>query len=174
MTALAWPATLISLANYIDNSWSVACARADKAGIILAEVLESRIHGNQPVTLIGYSTGARVIYSALTHMTQKGIVENVVLIGAPVSNDIEGWKKIRSVVTNRIINGYSSKDWALRLLYRANGDGLGCCGLNPIQKGTELLSIEQYDTEFAHFRLRDSIGEVLHKVVGVPVVVVKK
>ena len=28
MSALAWPATLMTLANYIDNSWSIAINRA--------------------------------------------------------------------------------------------------------------------------------------------------
>ena len=62
--------------------------------------------------------GARVIFQALQHMTKPGIVEHAVLIGAPVTNDTRSWEKARSVVAGRLVNAYSSEDWALRFLYR--------------------------------------------------------
>ena len=161
MSALAWPATIMALAGYIDNSWSVACSRADKAGGILAEVLESRIHGNNPVTLIGYSTGARVIFNALLQMKTPGIVENVVLIGAPVTCETGAWKNARKMVSKRLINAYSSKDWALRFLYRADQFAIGCAGLTPVLDCDE---IEQIDIKQAHFGLRNSLGDVLRRI----------
>ena len=161
MSALAWPATIMALAGYIDNSWSVACSRADKAGGILAEVLESRIHGNNPVTLIGYSTGARVIFNALLQMKTPGIVENVILIGAPVTCETGAWKNARKMVSKRLINAYSSKDWALRFLYRADQFAIGCAGLTPVLDCDE---IEQIDIKQAHFGLRDSLGDVLRGI----------
>jgi hypothetical protein len=159
MTALSWPATIAWAADYIDNSWSIACNRADKAGIVLAEVLESRIHGNNPVTLVGYSTGARVIFNCLIHMKTKGIIENVVLIGAPVTNSSSEWKKAKTMVSNRFVNAFSTKDWALRLLYRADQFAIGCAGLTPVSNCENFL--QQFDIKKPHFGLRKSLGNIL-------------
>lgn len=55
MSALAWPSAFLTASYLIDNPWSIAASRADKAGVILAEALLLRPHGHRPVTLIGYS-----------------------------------------------------------------------------------------------------------------------
>ncbi|NXX38421.1 TMCO4 protein, partial [Tricholaema leucomelas] len=66
--------------------------------------------GKRPVTLIGFSLGARVIYFCLQEMAQEkdceGIIEDVVLLGAPVEGEAKHWKAITRVVSGRIINGY--------------------------------------------------------------------
>jgi len=63
--AIAWPSSLITLASVIDNPWGVCCRRSAEVGKQLAEVLLSREQGQRPVTLIGFSLGARVIYYCL-------------------------------------------------------------------------------------------------------------
>lgn len=65
MAAVAWPVGLLGLANVIDNPWGVCCQRSAQVGKQLAKVLLSRVHGQRPVTLVGYSLGARVIYYCL-------------------------------------------------------------------------------------------------------------
>lgn len=65
INAIAWPASLITLASVIDNPWGVCCRRSAEVGKQLAEVLLSREQGQRPVTLIGFSLGARVIYYCL-------------------------------------------------------------------------------------------------------------
>lgn len=65
INAIAWPSSLISLASVIDNPWGVCCRRSAEVGKQLAEVLLSREQGQRPVTLIGFSLGARVIYYCL-------------------------------------------------------------------------------------------------------------
>ena len=74
LAALAWPAALVSSAALIDNSWSMAINRAERAGEALAEVLMQRVQGNRPVTLAGYSMGARVIFYALEVLPGTGAV----------------------------------------------------------------------------------------------------
>jgi len=71
VTAVAIPAALVSLSNMIDSDWTMACERADKAGILLADILLSKKQGSRPVNLIGYSFGARLIFSCLREMTRR-------------------------------------------------------------------------------------------------------
>ena len=52
----------------IDHAWAVALNRAQKAGILLAHILMSGSHGDRPVTLIGYSMGARLISHCLLEL----------------------------------------------------------------------------------------------------------
>lgn len=65
ISAITWPASLLTLASVIDNPWGVCCRRSAEVGRQLAEVLVQRQHGKRPVTLIGFSLGARVIYYCL-------------------------------------------------------------------------------------------------------------
>lgn len=65
LAAVAWPVGLLGLSSVIDNPWGVCCRRSAQVGKQLAETLLSHSHGNRPVTLIGYSLGARVIYYCL-------------------------------------------------------------------------------------------------------------
>jgi len=71
ITAIAWPSALISVAGVIDNPWHVCTQRASEAGKQLAEVLLAREQGNRPVTLVGFSLGARVIFSCLEEMSKR-------------------------------------------------------------------------------------------------------
>ncbi|EPQ18177.1 Transmembrane and coiled-coil domain-containing protein 4 [Myotis brandtii] len=109
--ALTWPASLLSVANIIDNPWGVCLHRSAEVGKHLAHILLSRQQGRRPVTLIGFSLGARVIYFCLQEMAQEkdcqGIIEDVVLLGAPVEGEAKHWEPFRKVVSGRIINGYS-------------------------------------------------------------------
>lgn len=112
---------LISSSSIIDNPWSVCFSRAAEVGEHLAEILLTRAHGRRPITLIGFSLGARVIYHCLLTMSRRsptaiGIVEDVVLLGAPVSASPTQWRQICSVVGGRVINGYCCTDWLLRFL----------------------------------------------------------
>ncbi|CAM9221456.1 unnamed protein product, partial [Ectocarpus fasciculatus] len=121
--SFAWGSFVLDEIAELDGPWAVALDRSKQAGRILARLLLS----NKPVTLIGYSMGARVIYHCLAELDAcvpnvagRGIVENVVLMGTPVSTDYAGWSACRRVVSGRLINCYSRKDWFLALMYRTN------------------------------------------------------
>lgn len=66
--AVLWPVLVLKVTDSIDNIWTVASIRADLAGKELAKALISRPQGSKPVTLIGYSFGARVIFSCLKEL----------------------------------------------------------------------------------------------------------
>ncbi|KAK3583744.1 hypothetical protein CHS0354_022776 [Potamilus streckersoni] len=136
MAAVAWPSALMSAAGVIDNPWSVVTQRANNAGKQLAEVLLAREQGNRPVTLIGYSMGARVVFSCLEELSKRkggdGLVEDVILLGAPVSGDPKNWQPLARVVAGRIVNGYCRSDWLLKFLYRTASVQIKIAGLGPV------------------------------------------
>uniref|UniRef100_A0A670Z8J8 Transmembrane and coiled-coil domains 4 n=1 Tax=Pseudonaja textilis TaxID=8673 RepID=A0A670Z8J8_PSETE len=136
VTALTWPASLLAVAGVIDNPWGVCLHRSTEVGKHLAQILLSRRQGKRPVTLVGFSLGARVIYFCLQEMAKEkdceGIVEDVVLLGAPVDGDPKSWKQITKVISGRIINGFCRGDWLLRFVYRTASIQLNVAGLQPV------------------------------------------
>ena len=103
----------------------------------MADTLIGNYQENRPVTLIGYSLGARVIYYCLRELAEKnkyGIVEDVYIIGTPVMESIKDWEQCCSVVSGRFVNGYITHDWVLGFLYRASSGSFSTvAGLAPIQ-----------------------------------------
>ncbi|XP_027685729.2 transmembrane and coiled-coil domain-containing protein 4 isoform X2 [Chelonia mydas] len=136
VTALTWPTSLLTVANVIDNPWGVCLNRSAEVGKHLAQILLRRQQGKRPVTLIGFSLGARVIYFCLKEMAQEkdceGIIEDVVLLGAPVEGEAKFWKAFTKVVSGRIINGYCRGDWLLSFVYRTSSAQLKVAGLQPV------------------------------------------
>ncbi|KAK6237372.1 hypothetical protein QUC31_002841 [Theobroma cacao] len=136
LTALAWPAALLAATDFIDSTWSIAMNRTDKAGKLLAEVLLKGYQGNRPVTLIGYSLGARVIFKCLQALSETEqnaeLVERVVLLGAPISIKGENWEAARKMVAGRFINAYSTNDWMLGVAFRASLLTQGLAGIQPV------------------------------------------
>uniref|UniRef100_A0A7N0ZTS2 Transmembrane and coiled-coil domain-containing protein 4 n=1 Tax=Kalanchoe fedtschenkoi TaxID=63787 RepID=A0A7N0ZTS2_KALFE len=148
LAALAWPATLLAATDFIDSKWTIAVNRSDKAGQLLAEVLVKGLQGNRPVTLIGNSLGARVIFKCLQHLAETGhnaeIVERVVLLGAPISISGENWDAARKVVSGRFVNVYSSNDWTLGLAFRASLLSQGLAGIQPVSvNGIENVDVTE-------------------------------
>ncbi|KAL0378350.1 UNVERIFIED_CONTAM: Transmembrane and coiled-coil domain-containing protein 4 [Sesamum radiatum] len=136
LTALAWPATLLVVTDFIDSKWSIALNRSDKAGKLLAEVLLKGLQGQRPVTLVGFSLGARVIFRCLQILSESeanaGIVERVVLLGAPIAIKDMNWEATRKVVAGRFVNAYSTNDWMLGIAFRANLLTQGLAGIQPV------------------------------------------
>ncbi|KAF2976564.1 hypothetical protein EK904_005528 [Melospiza melodia maxima] len=126
VTALTWPASLLTVSSVIDNPWGVCLHRSAEVGKHLAHILLSRQQGQRPVTLIGFSLGARVIYFCLQEMAQEkdsqGIIEDVVLLGAPVEGEAKHWRALTRVVSGRIINGFC----------RTSSVQLNVAGLQPV------------------------------------------
>ncbi|KAF6728033.1 Transmembrane and coiled-coil domain-containing protein 4 [Oryzias melastigma] len=137
VTALTWPASLLAAASVIDNPWCVCLNRSAEVGKHLAQVLRSRQQGRRPVSLIGFSLGARVIYYCLQELAgdqgSEGVVEDVVLLGAPVDGSEKAWERMTRVVAGKIVNGYCRGDWLLGFLYRSSAAQLSVAGLQPGQ-----------------------------------------
>lgn len=148
LAAFAWPATLLAATDFIDSKWSVAIDRSDKAGKMLAEVLMKGLQGNRPVTLVGFSLGARVIFKCLQELAlssdNEGLVERVVLLGAPVSVKGEQWEPARKMVAGRFVNVYSKDDWILGVTFRASLLTQGLAGIQAVDiPGVENVDVTE-------------------------------
>ncbi|KAI0430335.1 hypothetical protein F5Y09DRAFT_307860 [Xylaria sp. FL1042] len=162
-----WPISLTNAGRIIDNPWSIASQRAQKAGEVLADALINKAQGERPVTLVGYSLGARVIYVCLQQLAKRkafGLVENAVLLGAPTPSSPTEWRRIRSIVTGRVVNAYSTRDYILAFLYRTGSIQFGVAGLQPILAVKGIENINVSDLVEGHTLYRHAAGPILGRV----------
>ncbi|CAD0093384.1 unnamed protein product [Aureobasidium vineae] len=167
MSAMSLPLVLTKLSYLIDNPWSVSMARADMAGLILADSLIDRNLGVRPVTLVGFSLGSRVIYACLKELANRGaygIVQNVYVFGSPVVFKKDEYIKAKSVVAGRFVNGYATNDWILGYLFRATAGGImRVAGLASV----DIPGVENYDvteTVAGHMAYRKAMPKLLKEV----------
>ncbi|XP_074074353.1 transmembrane and coiled-coil domain-containing protein 4 [Macrotis lagotis] len=171
LTALTWPSSLLAVANVIDNPWGVCLRRSAEVGKHLAHVLLSRQQGRRPVTLIGFSLGARVIYFCLQEMAREedcqGIIEDIVLLGAPVEGEAKYWKPLKKVVSGRIINGYARGDWLLSFVYRTSSVQLKVAGLQPVTlDDRKMVNVDLSSLVSGHLDYMKKMDTIL-KAVGI-------
>ena len=170
--AAVWSALLAPLAirkviKLVDSPFGHAKNLSVKAGEVLADALIEKVQGERPVSLVGQSLGARVVYSCLLTLAKRGaigLVEDVLLMGAPVPSDPEQWRVMRSVVSGRLINVYSEQDYILAFLYRTTSAQLSIAGLQGIE---EVYGVENYDMSglvAGHLKYMHMTGTILKEV----------
>ena len=167
LTAGLWPLGLLKVSKIIENPWSVASYRAKKAGEILADALINKAQGERPVTLVGYSLGAKVIYTCLQRLAERrafGLVESVILMGAPSPSTSADWRLIRAVVAGRVVNVYSTEDYLLGYLYRSAGLQYGVAGLQAIENVKGVESVDVTDVVSGHTSYRLLTGPILQRI----------
>ncbi|KAI5853584.1 hypothetical protein BZA05DRAFT_323199, partial [Tricharina praecox] len=158
-----WPLGLMKAAKLVDNPFSIAMRRSEKAGLVLADAIVNRAQGERPVTLVGFSLGARVVYTCLLELAERGafgLVENVVLMGSPVPATKSAWERIRMVVSGRVVNVFSEQDYVLAFLYRTSSIQLGVAGLQKIEV-TGVENVDAGETVAGHLRYRFAVGGLL-------------
>jgi hypothetical protein len=183
MSAIQWPIreshleaklmiVLTKLGYLIDNPWSNALDRSRAAGLILADVIQQRHAGVRPISLIGFSLGARSIFYALVELARNkafGLVQDVFIFGTTVTASQATWLEVRSVVAGRFVNGYASNDWMLGYLFRATSGGLNTvAGLRAVEMVPGLENIDCTDVITGHMSYRSMMPQLLAKV-GFPV-----
>lgn len=164
LTAALWPIGLLKVSRVVDNPFSVAKARSDKAGEVLADALINRAQGERPVSLIGYSLGARAIYICLKKMAERnafGLVEDVVLLGAPAPSDALDWRIVRAVAAGRVVNVHSAQDSVLAFLYRSSSVQLGVAGLQNIDGVPGVENLDFGEEVEGHTSWRYTVGQAL-------------
>ena len=119
VAAVIWPTTLLVLADMIDGEWTLAVERADEAGRELARTLLYSRAGRRPVTLVGFSFGARVIYSCLKELARlqeewqdfqekkldEGLVKSRDRRFVKLKEKFEGAREPSSIVEDAIMMG---------------------------------------------------------------------
>jgi len=172
MSGLQWPIILTKLGYLIDNPWNNALDRARAAGSVLAQLLIHRHLGVRPITLIGFSLGARVIFYALLDLAKAkafGIVQDVFLLGATLTASTSTWCNARSVVSGRFVNAFARHDWVLNYLFRATSGGLNTvAGLRPIENVPGLENVDVTDKISGHMSYRAFMPLILDQL-GFPV-----
>lgn len=169
MAGLQLPMMLSKLGYLLDNPWNNSLDRAWRSGKVLADTLRRNKLGVRPITLVGFSLGARLIYSCLLSLAKSGdfgIIENVYLFGSPFVINEDEIAQARSVVSGRFVNGYVKQDWILGYLFRATSGGLRTiAGLCPINE--EKFDVENFNcAEFVkgHMQYREAMPKLLRMV----------
>lgn len=163
------PLKLLSAVSVFDNLWSTTVNRATSAGLLLAEHICNGAHGHRPVTLVGYSLGARVIFQCLEEMGKRemrGKIHHAVLIGAPCTADESRWRLASTVVAGRLINVYSENDWILGLLHRTFSSVKHVAGLRTVAcPGVENINVSTLCPNFdGHGSYRKNLDTILRQL----------
>lgn len=168
MASIQLPIVLTKLSYLIDNPWSVSLDRATSAGLILADSLMQKHLGDRPITLVGFSLGARVIFSCLTELSSRGaygLVQNVYLFGSPLVAGKDEYLRARSVISGRFVNGFASNDWILGYLFRATSGGIGrVAGLAAVEGVPGLENKDVSELVNGHMAYRAAMPRLLREV----------
>jgi Protein of unknown function (DUF726) len=166
MGALTGPMWLLKLNYLVDNPWGNALTKAEKAGRLLADTLIGQVQSNRPVTLVGFSVGARLIYFCLLELASKnafGIIESVYLMGTPVVSSKAEWEMISSVVAGKVYNCFTTNDSVLGVLYRASISSFkDVPGLSAVQHDIEdIVNVDVTDTVKGHMEYASKLPKIL-------------
>lgn len=101
----------------------------------------------------------------LARMKAFGVVQDVCLMGAPVSAREQDWLQVRSVVSGRFVNAFSRTDWILSYLHRATSGGLvAIAGLRPVTAPCEIENVDVTHLVPGHLAYRSLTPLVLSEV----------
>lgn len=163
-----WPVSLLKISKIIDNPWSVGMVRAEKAGAVLADaIMRQKVQGDRPVSLVGYSLAARAIYACLMVLAERrqfGLIESVVMMGAPIPSESRVWLTLKSVVSGRLVNVYSEHDYLLGFLCRFSNIQFGIAGLQDIQGADGVENWDVSDLPKGHLGYQTATGRILRDI----------
>ncbi|KAI0461748.1 hypothetical protein LJB42_004821 [Komagataella kurtzmanii] len=165
MSSIQLPMALSKLGYLLDNPWNVSLDRAWKAGLVLADNLMNKNLGVRPVTLVGFSLGARVIYSCLLHLAKNnayGLVEDVILMGTPIVSRVDELALARATVSGRFVNCYSKTDWILGYLFRLTSSGIrSVAGLSAVELIPGIENLDCTEWVEGHMAYRKAIPKIM-------------
>lgn len=137
-------------AGMAKNPWHVARSRADKTGVIVADLLARTTVDSY--VLIGHSLGARAMAVAsqtlgtdpkdrpanAAHQPDAPRIEAVHLLGAAIRDKSDA-ATLTARVDDAVYNYHSANDHVLKYLYAAAQGGQSAAGLNGFRSSAERL-----------------------------------
>jgi pimeloyl-ACP methyl ester carboxylesterase len=133
------------------NPWHVAKERADKTGVIVADLL-ARTKVNSYV-LVGHSLGARAMAVAAQTLATKSDgprLGSVHLIGAAIGSKSD-WSTLTARVDDAVFNYHSSNDKVLKYLYTLAQGGQQAAGSKGFTPPTpKLVNVDVSDVVQRH------------------------
>lgn len=137
----------VLLATHLaKNPWHVAKNRADKTGVVIADLL-ARTKADSYV-LVGHSLGARAMVVAAETLGTKQDgprLESVHLMGAAIGA-ANNWRTLTEAVDGAVYNYHSTKDNVLKFLYGVAMGGQKAAGLvGFIPSSAKLKNIDVSD-----------------------------
>jgi hypothetical protein len=148
--------------------WRKAAKASDRTGAALARELRNGGFGSRPVTLVGFSLGARVIFRALEDLAATGdcgVVHDVVLMGGAFNEDADRWRFARRAVAGRVVNAFSTRDLVLWALFRIAEFESDAAGIGPIcVEGVENVDVTHLAR--GHLNYRNVMPVLLQRIGG--------
>jgi hypothetical protein len=126
------------------NPWHVAKNRAEKTGVIVADLL-ARTNADAYV-LVGHSLGARAMVVAAQTMASKKDgprVQAIHLLGAAIGGKSD-WSRLTAVVDDAVYNYHSTNDGVLKFAYAASQPGemaAGFMGFKPAHSKLQNIDV---------------------------------
>lgn len=126
----------LNMAALATNPWHVALVKAEKTGVLLADILrrcqlaetelavptKSAQTKQQSFVLMGHSLGARVVYNCLRTLATtdaEPCVERAWLLAAAVDAEPSYWAEACAASRAGVVNAWSSNDSILKYMYSA-------------------------------------------------------
>ena len=88
----------------------------------------------------------------------------MVLLGASCPSDVADWRRVRSVVSGRVVNVFSKQDYILAFLYRTSSVQLGVAGLQPVVGVHGVQNVDVSELVDGHLQYRYLTGSILRKI----------
>lgn len=124
------------VSKIVDNPYHMAYGKSTKVSEAIANCVVSHVLGERGITLIAHGLGCRIISLVLMTLAERkmyGVVDTVVLMGAPIVCDAASWSVMKSVVSGRMVNVFSPTDYMLAFAARSVAWGAGIAGCQQIQ-----------------------------------------
>lgn len=162
-----WPESLMRVSKIVDNPYSMAYQKVTKVGETLTNCLVSHVLGERGVTLIAHGLGTRAVYLLLAALAERkmyGVVDTVVLMGAPIVADAATWSVMKAVVSGRLVNVYSATDYMLAFAARTVLWGNGIAGCQQIEGVGGVENHDVSDILDAHLDYPALVPTILRRI----------
>lgn len=163
----AWPESILRASKIIDNAWIMGLSKCIRLQQVLSDTITMHVLGERGISLIGYGLGARAIYQCLTHLAERrmyGLVDTVVLMGAPIPGDAGTWSVLKSLVSGRLVNVYSPTDYMLAFANRQICYQYGVAGTQQIQGVGGVENHDVSDILDAHLNYPALVPAILKRI----------